>query len=379
MLALGSQKNIPVRPPANARNHTLGGTDSNVEAAHKNAPTTAMNGPHAAQGAPRTSVSTPGAPCDRGTDPKQCITRTRELGQPVARESAERHISGDLPLALRNGRCNHLRNMQTIDVGDIRLIGLIDGEFIAGPEYFGANVSFVGHETLLAADGKMHLPIGCFLLHGGPLGESTVLVDAGLGEMSGDTYRGGYLMDEIANAGMGPDQIDQVIITHLHIDHCGWLMDAEAQPRFPNAEIWMGTADWERFVEREADLMLGHTREGLRRLAEAAKVHTVDGDKIVAPGVNVLAAPGHTPGHMAVVVSSGDARALLLGDAVTCPVQLDETDWGSMGDVDPRLARRSRQRMWDELESSGSLGVGAHFPELRFGRVLPGSGHRYWA
>ena len=269
--------------------------------------------------------------------------------------------------------------MQRIAIGDMCVVGLIDGEFIAGPEYFGADVSFLGHEDLLAADGKMHLPIGCFVLQGGPLEEKTVLVDAGLGEMSAETYSGGRLMSELATAGVAPGQIDQVILTHLHVDHCGWLMDAEAQPRFPNAEIWTGTADWQRFVEQKSDLMLGNVREGLRRQAEAAKVHCVDGDKVVASGVDLLAAPGHTPGHLAVVVSSGDARALLLGDAVTCPVQLDETDWGSMGDVDPDLARRTRQRMWDELESSGSPGVGAHFPDLRFGRVLPGSGRRYWS
>jgi hypothetical protein len=79
-----------------------------------------------------------------------------------------------------------------------------------------------------------------------------------------------------------------------------------------------------------------------------------------------------------VVVSSGGQRALLLGDAVTCPVQLDEPTWHSIGDVDPELARRTRERLWRELEGENVSGAGAHFPELKFGRVLEGNGKRWW-
>jgi hypothetical protein len=59
-------------------------------------------------------------------------------------------------------------------------------------------------------------------------------------------------------------------------------------------------------------------------------------------------------------------------------VQLDETEWGAISDVDPALARRTRERMWTELERSGDPGVGAHFPDLKFGRVLAGEGGRRW-
>src|SRR5690242_2867120 len=76
---------------------------------------------------------------------------------------------------------------------------------------------------------------------------------------------------------------------------------------------------------------------------------------------------------MCVVISSGQERALLLGDAITCPVQLDEPTWHSMGDVDPALADRTRERLWRELEDQSTIGAGAHFPELQFGRVLQGT------
>lgn len=92
-----------------------------------------------------------------------------------------------------------------------------------------------------------------------------------------------------------------------------------------------------------------------------------------------MLAPGHTPGHLCVVLSSGAQGALLLGDAITCPVQLDEPAWHSLGDVDPALAGRTRERLWRELEDDRTAGAGAHFPGLQFGRVLRGVARRWYS
>lgn len=69
----------------------------------------------------------------------------------------------------------------------------------------------------------------------------------------------------------------------------------------------------------------------------------------------------------------------LLGDAVTCPVQLEETEWEAMSDVDKGLAKRTREALWRELEGTETIAVAAHFPGLQFGRVLKGEGKRYWS
>jgi glyoxylase-like metal-dependent hydrolase (beta-lactamase superfamily II) len=262
-------------------------------------------------------------------------------------------------------------------VGDLTILPLSDGEFRTGPEYFGPSATFADHQDLLGADGKLHLPIGCFLFRGGPLWAQTLLVDAGLGRMSAEDVDGGALMGQLSGVAVSPEDIDVLVCTHLHIDHCGWVIAEDGRPGFPNATLWVGRGDWERFVENVEDLMLEHTRVGLRALAEAGRVQLVDEDTTVAPGVSALLAPGHTPGHLVVVASHGDQRAVLLGDAISCPVQLDETDWAAISDVDPELARRTRDRLWRELETSGDPAVGAHFPELRFGRLLTGHGRRW--
>jgi glyoxylase-like metal-dependent hydrolase (beta-lactamase superfamily II) len=104
---------------------------------------------------------------------------------------------------------------------------------------------------------------------------------------------------------------------------------------------------------------------------------TTDGESI-APGVTARSAPGHTHGHVVLVLSSHGERVVLLGDAITCPVQLEEPDWQAISDVDAALATRTREALFRELEGSGDLAVAAHFPDLRFGRVLPGQGVRHF-
>ena len=111
--------------------------------------------------------------------------------------------------------------------------------------------------------------------------------------------------------------------------------------------------------------------------AAQSDVFDTDGTTI-APGITARHAPGHTLGHQILVVSSGDERVLLLGDSVTCPVQLEEEDWACAFDVDPALARATRDRLVAELEGSPTLVTGGHFSDFTFGRVMRGEGKRLW-
>ncbi|HSK96343.1 MAG TPA: MBL fold metallo-hydrolase [Euzebyales bacterium] len=264
-----------------------------------------------------------------------------------------------------------------MQVGDLTIRVLSDGTFVAGPDYFGAGAGVDGHEDLFDRHGRAWLPIGCFAVR---TGDRCVLIDAGMGPAStpaGDLV-GGQLLVGLRAAGIATSDITDVVCTHLHSDHVGWLFDLQHRPVFPRATVWFGVGDWRHFVELGNPPIHDHIREGLRRHAGGGRLRLIDRDTAVAPGITAILTPGHTPGHLCVVVSSRDQRALLLGDAVTCPVQLDEPTWHSIGDVDPALADRTRERLWRELEGEDVTGVGAHFPELRFGRVLTGSGRRWW-
>jgi len=262
-------------------------------------------------------------------------------------------------------------------VGGRTILALSDGVVVIPPTFIGTpEHPTAAHDMLRGADGRAPLPVGCFLVPG----DTTVLIDAGYGpadHQGRGALVGGGLLGALADSGFGPEDIDVVALTHLHLDHVGWLADADGRPVFGRARVLVGRADWEYFVEGEgAALPLAdHIRVGLLALAEQGRLTLLDADGPIAPGVTRLAAPGHTPGHSVFVVSDGPDRALLLGDALYCPEQLTQTDWAALTDVDPDLARTTRRLLVDDLSGRGGVAVGCHFPGLRAGRVL-GTGIR---
>jgi glyoxylase-like metal-dependent hydrolase (beta-lactamase superfamily II) len=260
-----------------------------------------------------------------------------------------------------------------VRIGDIELIPVSDG-LVRMPKRYFPNADWTSHESLFHDDGTMHLPIGCFLVR---TGDQTVLVDAGLGPLDLGWLVGGELPGALAAHGVTPADIDVVVCTHLHLDHAGWIVEGGA-PFFPNATIRFGAGDWQRWVDEapEGDRI----RDAMLLLDAQHRLESIDADGAsIAPGITARAAPGHTLGQHVLVVSSGDERVLLLGDAVTCPVQLTEEDWQNVSDMDPALARRTRDALWAELEGSDTSFTAAHFPELQFGRVLRGQGKRYFS
>jgi glyoxylase-like metal-dependent hydrolase (beta-lactamase superfamily II) len=257
-------------------------------------------------------------------------------------------------------------------IGELEIIPISDGEAKMPPGYF-PNADWSVHQDLLNEEGVLVIPLGCFLVR---TAGTTVLVDAGLGPVESPFMNGGNLPGGLEAAGTKPSDIDIVLCTHLHIDHIGWLV-REGMPFFPNARVRFSVKDWDHFVVAgdKADF----TRQAIEVLDAAGGVDVIHEDTSVTTGVDTLHAPGHTPGHLCVVLSSGTERAVLLGDAITCPIQVQETEWQAISDVDPDLARQSRESLFRELETSGSMTVAAHFPGLQFGRVLAGKGKRYFA
>ena len=270
----------------------------------------------------------------------------------------------------------------TFKVGEIEISVVSDGEArVKGTEYFPASApaTWESHKALLDDEGFLTNPFTCFVVRSGG---KKILIDTGLGPMQvpRSWLRGGDLMGELASLGIQPGDIDTVFITHLHPDHCGSaaLRDEsnELQIAFPNATYrwtsaeqtyWSGEVPPQQIARRDIFAAI------------APRWQAAEGGASLAPGVDVYAIPGHTPGHAAVVVSSGTERAFILGDAIACPAQLSEAEWSSTGDVDPKLARAGQEAVLKEAEASGSLLRGSHFPGLSFGRVMRGEGKRYWS
>jgi glyoxylase-like metal-dependent hydrolase (beta-lactamase superfamily II) len=256
-------------------------------------------------------------------------------------------------------------------VGDLLVSAVSDGTFVIKPSYFGNAATGQARPDFFEHGGAAWLPIGSFVIHSS---KRTVLVDAGLGPEAqqlpdGMFLIGGQLLTGLRAAGITPTDITDVVCTHLHSDHVGWLFNTEAAPVFSNAAVWFGAADWDAFIEGGEECA-PHIRQGFKRCQGTQRLRPLRTTVAIAEGVTAVPAPGHTPGSIYVEIVSGAERILLLGDAITCPIQLQEPTWHSFGDLDPAAAQRTRKHLWAQLSDGGTQGVGAHFPQLQPGRVV---------
>ena len=259
-----------------------------------------------------------------------------------------------------------------MQVGNLSIDPVLDGSarFAPTDAYLGTtDEEWAPHRGLLADDGTVEFALGGFLVRGA--GDRVVLVDAGVGTIAHPPFQGGQLIDSLAALGVKPDDVTDVVFTHLHFDHVGWATQ-KGTVVFPNATYRCDERDWEHFV-------VGPDGGAARKLAPTeSRLDAWSGDGSVLPGIDAMSAPGHTPGSTIVVISSGAERALLLGDVVHCPVELLDDEWAGVGDVDPELAKRTRAALTRELEGTDVPVAAAHFPGMQFGRLLAAEGKRRW-
>lgn len=260
-----------------------------------------------------------------------------------------------------------------MNVGSIRVEAVYDGTgyypvLDAPPDegFVPPSGGWPSHREFLTDDGRLRLDMGAFLITSGG---STVLVDAGAGP-DHPRFASTELLASLALLGIAADDVTDVVLTHLHSDHIGWTT-RHGRAVFPRATYRCHSADWAHFVP-------GDERVSTKLAPIAGHFVMWDSDFTLVPGVDLVPAPGHTPGSSIVVISSDGERALLLGDVVHCPAELLEDEWLVVADVDPKLAQRTREALAREIEGAGALVAAAHFPDLAFGRLLPGEGRRRW-
>ena len=267
-----------------------------------------------------------------------------------------------------------------IKIGDLDVLVVSDGTLFVPPTTYYRGTTdddWQRHTRWLNHDGNLEFSMACFLVRSG---DRRVLIDTGLGANKLWDYQGGRLLPELAEAGVQPEDVDTVFVTHLHVDHCGTctVPDGGAlKPAFPNATYRWTAPEHSFWQGIESHRGSSFSIHDLLDTLEDRYQPAGDGATI-APGISVIATPGHTPGHAGIVLSSGTERAFILGDAISCPAQLEEPEWSGLGDMDRELARRSQEAVAREAEDTGALLATAHFPGLAFGRVLRGAGKRYW-
>ncbi|HTK63853.1 MAG TPA: MBL fold metallo-hydrolase [Pseudonocardia sp.] len=206
---------------------------------------------------------------------------------------------------------------------------------------------------------------------------ATILVDTGVGndrDRPGmpvfDHLDTGYL-DNLSAAGVAPEDVDLVVITHLHADHVGWntRLDAgEWVPTFPNARYLMARADIDYWnpanghTTRSGPRMAGVFEDSVAPVIAAGLVDQWEGSHRIDANLSLEPAPGHTPGSAVLKLDSGTDRAAFVGDLLHTPLQIVEPDICPCLDEDEAKARVSRRRVLDSVADENRLLLPAHFP-----------------
>lgn len=228
------------------------------------------------------------------------------------------------------------------------------------------------HADYLDESENLVASIGGLLIRNG---DRALLIDAGFGPYSvpaedenphGEGY-GGALLDNLVELGCPASTIEAVAFTHLHIDHVGWAWTpapGSSVPAFTSARYLITETELANF-----DLLVeaGTSREALDLLATRARA--IHHDEEIFPGVRVQVTGGHTSGHAMYVIASGAQRMIAFGDVMHSPVQVAHPSWSAASDLDGSVSTDFRKRLIDELARPGTIGFGAHFADVPFGRV----------
>ncbi|MBK6562751.1 MBL fold metallo-hydrolase [Candidatus Amarobacter glycogenicus] len=228
-------------------------------------------------------------------------------------------------------------------------------------------------ETLL-------LPMLTFVI--GSVGK-TILVDTGIGPTIGSLGRAGYggtvglLPQGLARTGIDPATVDAVVFTHLHADHIGWNVtdrNGELVPTFPNAEYIVSKSEWAFWSATQSR----DIARCVRSIEERGQLRSVEDGFEPAPGVQMIATPGHTPGHASILVTADGSGCVIVGDAAHHPAEFEDPTLQPPYDSDPAMARETRLGLAERVEAEGLLVAGGHFPAPHVGTLVRVEGKRRW-
>ncbi|KUI29286.1 MBL fold metallo-hydrolase [Mycobacterium sp. GA-2829] len=219
------------------------------------------------------------------------------------------------------------------------------------------------------------LPLGGFLIR---TEGRTILIDAGIGPNIDILDHSGQLLTSLGQLGTAADEVTDIILTHLHVDHVGWIAPA-GEPVFSHARHYCHRADFDRLG---SDTGSSPAMTGVHDAVKAVSdlLNVADGDQTeITSSISLRLFPGHTPGNCIVDVDTAEGPVLLLGDTAHHPVLLVEDGWTDRLDENPAEAARARVRVAEEMERTNAVGLGAHFPGVRGGRITrDASGKRQW-
>ena len=267
-----------------------------------------------------------------------------------------------------------MEGIHRFKVGSITCTAIADSLSELTAEKVEARYPAVPREALLAAfsayagdAGVIRSSLTCLLIE---TGSRVILADTGMGPENRPEQ--GWLHDGVAQVA-DPTAVDTVLITHAHGDHINGLVDENGALMYPNASYLMARAEWEHWMgaggvaERDADYgaFLKRKLEPIR-----GRLTLLDDEGEIAPGVRTVLLPGHTPGHLGLLIESEGDALLDYVDALHAPFQLEHPGWPIRFDTNPEMAAETRHVMLARAADDNLLTLGYHLPFPGLGRMV---------
>ena len=270
----------------------------------------------------------------------------------------------------------HTRLMPSLTLGDFELSVFSDGTYpLDGGAFFGV-IPKIMWSRKAAADEKNYVQGGLnsLLIR---TGKQNVLVETGMGNKLPERMVKFYgqpaqLLTNLAAGGVAPEDIDIVINTHLHFDHCGWntLRDKAGKivPTFPRAKYYAPEGEWQyarKPSERDA---ISYISDNYDPLVQSGQMALLKGDEEIVPGISVKTFPGHTASMQAVIVESGGRTACYISDLIPTTAHIDLT-WGMGFDLYPLQTIESKKQYYARSITEKWLTVFTHDPKTPWAYV----------
>ncbi len=272
-----------------------------------------------------------------------------------------------------------------LKVGDLEVTALFDGAAVFDAHWLnGTKATMDGVVNALQEDPRLlDVSDEGFLVN---TGKQRILVDAGAGSWWGGGVLG-RLEGSLRSAGFTPEEIDIVLITHLHSDHVGGLTTQDGKRVFPNADVYVAKAESDFWLSTEiaakAPKDVQPFFQSARAIAapyiKAGKWHTFNGSESIVDGMQLVPLPGHTPGHTGYEFSSKGQKILFCGDIIHAQrVQLQHPEVTAVFDIDQNAAAATRLQLLPKLAREDLLIAGPHMPFPALGRLRKeGSGYSW--
>ena len=296
-------------------------------------------------------------------------------------------VAGPNPaLAAATQHHDQVPGFYRMKVGDFEVTALLDGAAAFDPHWLhGKKVTMDRVEKALHEDPHL-LDVGDtgFLVN---TGKQLILIDAGAGTWYGGGALG-RLADSLRSAGYTPEEVDRVLITHLHSDHVGGLTTQDGKRVFPNADVFVSKAESDFWLSPEVAANAPKDVQPFFQSAQAiaapyvkaGKWHTFTGSEIVVDGMQLVPLPGHTPAHTGYEFSSNGEKILFFGDVIhALRAQLPHPEVTAIFDIDQTVAAATRNQLLSKLANENVLIAGPHMNFPALGRLRKeGSGYS-WA